>query len=163
LNLILDSSSTINLHNGDMFATVLELTSAGFTFHMGSIVRGECGELSSSIETHVGNGGLIILPGKSMTASQFARILNLYELGLGETECIAHAEQRVLIVCTDDRAARRAAESHLGTDRALGSLALIRECVCSGRITSQVAYVSYEQMRAKGGFLPDIPTTYFDC
>ncbi len=162
MNLIFDSCSTINLHNGDMFGTVLELASVGFNFHMGTIVRGECGELSHSIEKHVTNGRLTILPGKTLMASQFSRILNLYELGLGETECIAHAEQRVLIVCTDDKAARRAAEDHLGTGRALGSLALIRKCVCSGKINPHVAYVGYELMKAKGAFLPDVPSTYFD-
>lgn len=145
-----------------MFETVLELTSAGFNFHMGTVVRGECGELSSSIEKHVSNGRLTVLPGKTVTATQFAHILNLYELGLGETECIAHAEQRVLTVCTDDKAARRAAELHLGTGRVVGSLALIRECACSQRITSLAAYVSYELMRSKGAFLPDVSSSYFD-
>jgi predicted nucleic acid-binding protein len=140
-----------------MFGTVLELTSAGFNFHIGTIVRGECGELSSSIESHVSNRRLTVLPGRAITATQFAHLLNLYELGLGETECIAHAQQRVLTICTDDKAARQAAERHLGTQRVVGSLALIRECVRSGRIASHAAFVSYELMRAKGAFLPDVP------
>jgi len=163
LNLILDSSSTINLHNGDVFGVALELVSEGFRFHMGTIVRGECGGLSSLIENHVRDGRLTILQGRAISAAQFARLLNKYELGLGETECIAHAEQHSLIVCTDDNAARRATADHLGAGKVVGSLALMRECVCSELITSHAAYVTYELMRARGAFLPEIAASYFDC
>lgn len=146
-----------------MLAVVLDLSSAGFSFHMGTIVRGECGALSGSIEKYVSGGRLTILLGRTITAAQFARLLERYELGLGETECIAHAEGRGLTVCTDDGAARRAAEAHLGAGRVVGSLALIRECVCSQMITSHEAYLAYELIRAKGAFLPDVTAGYFDC
>jgi len=163
LNLVLDSSSTINLHNGDALQAVLRLAVSAFKFHMGTIVRGECRELTSLLDEQVKQGLLVILPGKTLTASRFAELLNLYELGLGETECIAHAEQQSLVVCTDDKAARRAAEVHLGQDRAVGSLRLIRETVCAGNIARQQAYIAYEQMKARGAFLPEIATNYFDC
>jgi len=163
LNLIFDSCSTINLHNGDMLEKVLDLTSSGFVFQMGTIVRGECGDLTPYLDQETRKGRLAILLGKTVTPTQFADILNRYELGLGETECIVHAEQRALIVCTDDKAARRATKMHLGETRVLGSLRLIRACVCSGNITSVQAYVGYELMKSPGAFLPDIPASYFDC
>jgi len=146
-----------------MFETVLDLTLAGFCFYMGTVVRGECGNLGAFIEENVSKGRIIILHGKSLTASEFSRVLVLYGLGLGETECILHAEHRCFSVCTDDQAARRAADTHLGPGRVLGSLALVRECVCKKKITADVAYTGYESMKAKGAFLPEVPPTYFDC
>jgi predicted nucleic acid-binding protein len=163
LNLVLDSSSTINLQNGDTLEVVLKLASTTFRFHMGTIVRGECRELTPLLDEQVKKGLLAILPGKTLTATRFAEILYLYELGLGETECIAHAEQRSLVVCTDDKAARKAAGAHLGQDRVVGSLRLMRETVCAGNIDPHQAYIAYEQMKVRGAFLPEITADYFDC
>jgi predicted nucleic acid-binding protein len=162
LNLILDSCSTINLHNGDMLTKVLDLSSRQFAFHMGTIVRGECGDLTPYLDEQAKSGRIIILPGKNISPMQFADILNRYELGLGETECIVHAEQRALTVCTDDKAARKAVKTHLGETRVLGSVRLLRECVCAGMVTSDQAYISYELTKSRGAFLPDIPASYFE-
>ncbi len=163
MNLIFDTCSTVNLHNGDVLGKILDLTSSGFKFHMGTIVRGECGDLIPYLDQQAQKGRILILHGKTIAPGQFAEVLNLYELGLGETECIVHAEQRALIVCTDDKAARTAARTHLGETRVLGSLRLIRECVCSGTVTANQAYVSYELMKSRGAFLPDVAPEYFDC
>ncbi len=163
MNLVLDSSSSINLYNGNMFETVLDLTVGGFCFYMGTIVRGECGNLATFIEEQVSKGRIIILHGKSLTPTEFSRVLLLYGLGLGETECIVHAEHQSFSVCTDDNAARRATDTHLGPGRVLGSLTLIRECVCRKKITADAAYIAYESMKAKGAFLPQVPLTYFVC
>jgi predicted nucleic acid-binding protein len=146
-----------------MLERVLDLSSSRFVFHMGTIVWGECGNLAPYLNEQAEKGRLVILHGETLTANQFAEILNRYELGLGETECIVHAEQRILTVCSDDKAARSAAKAYLGEARVLGSLRLIRECVCAGKITSRQAYAGYESMKSRGAFLPDIPATYFDC
>jgi predicted nucleic acid-binding protein len=153
----------VNLRNGDVLGNVLELTSVGFAFHMGTIVRGECGDLIPYLDEQVRKGQIVILHGKTIVPARFAEILNRYELGLGETECIVHAEQHTLIVCTDDKAARSAAKAHLGETRILGSLGLVRECVCSGKVSAGQAYVSYELMKSRGAFLPDVSPEYFDC
>jgi predicted nucleic acid-binding protein len=163
LRLILDSSSTISLHNGGLLKTVLQLTSTDFVFHIGTVVRDECGDLRQVLDQQSAEGRLVILPGNTLTAAQFNVVLELYELGLGETECIALAEQQSLVVCTDDKAARKAAIQHLGKDRAVGSLRLIRECVCARHITTRDAFACYETMKSRGAFLPDIVATYFDC
>jgi predicted nucleic acid-binding protein len=163
LNVILDSCSTINLHNGDVLEKVLQLGSSKYAFHMGTIVRGECGDLTAYLDEQANKGRILILPGKTITPSHFADLLNRYELGLGETECIVHAERHVLTVCTDDGAARAAAKAHLGEARVVGSLRLIRECVCAGIITPNQAYVGYELTKSRGGFLPEILPSYFNC
>ena len=163
MNVIFDSCSTINLHNGSVLEKVLELSSARYVFHMGTIVRGECGDLTAYLDEQANKGRILILQGKTITPNHFAELLNRYELGLGETECIVHAERHVLTVCTDDGAARAAAKDHLGETRVVGSLRLIRECVCAGIITSDQAYVGYELTKSRGAFLPEILPSYFDC
>jgi predicted nucleic acid-binding protein len=130
---------------------------------MGTIVRGECGDLTLYLDEQTAKGRLKILPGRTIAPTHFADILDRYELGLGETECIVHAGQLDLSVCTDDRAARAATMAHLGEARVLGSLRLIRECVCAGIITSGQAYVGYEMAVSQGAFLPIMPPSYFDC
>ena len=162
MNLILDACSTINLHNGDMLESVLQLTSLRFAFYMGMIVRGECGDLIPYIDDAARDGRITILPGNAITPAEFAATLNQYELGLGETECIVHAQHQTLNVCTDDKAARNAAKNYLGESRVLGSVRLIRECVCAGIITAHRAYLAYELTKSRGAFLPDIPASYFD-
>jgi len=162
LNIILDSCSTINLHNGELLEEVLNLACANYVFHMGTIVRGECGNLTSYLDDQIRRGRITILLGKAITPSAFADILYEYELGLGETECIVHAVQRGLTVCTDDGAARAAAKAHLGHERVVGSLRLIRDCVCAGVITSDRGYIGYELTKSRGAFLPEILPTYFD-
>jgi len=163
LNVVLDASSSINLHRGGVFDVVLSLTSSAFVFHMGYIVRSECGDLREFLDVLVTKGSLVLLPDNTLGPQEFTEVLNLYELGLGETECIALAKQHELSVCTDDKAARRAAAQHLGDGRVFGSLRLIRECVCQGLLSAQTAYAAYETMKARGAFLPSVSAVYFEC
>lgn len=163
MNIVVDTSSTINLYNGGMLEIVLGLTSLSYVFHMGVIVKGECGDLSGVLNLYVTDGRLILLPDQTLLLSEFTAVLEEYDLGAGETECIALARQQGLTVCTDDKAARRAATSYLGANRVLGSLALIRECVRSGRLSPSDAIIGYRTMRLCGAFLPDLEASYFDC
>jgi predicted nucleic acid-binding protein len=163
LNVILDASSSINLYRGGVLEVVLKLTSFGFIFHVGSIVRSECGDLSEFLDLQAAMGNLVILPDDTLSVLGFSEILSLYDLGLGETECIALAHQRNSCVCTDDKSARKAAVQHLGAERALGSLRLLRNCVCQGLIGPPEAVIAYELMKSRGAFLPSISVDYFDC
>lgn len=163
MKIVLDASSTINLHRGGVFEVVLELASFAFVFHLGYIVRSECDDLQEHLDAFASDGKLIFLADDTLTPHEFAEILNLYELGLGETECIALAKQQGLSVCTDDKAARKAAAEHLGAGRVVGSLGLVRECVHRGLMTLQEACVAYNAMKACGAFLPPITPNYFDC
>jgi predicted nucleic acid-binding protein len=163
LNIIIDASSSINLHRSGMLEVVLGLTSFAFVFHMGYIVMGECGDLREVLEAWVSSGMLVMLPDNALDPEEFADVLNLYGLGLGETECMALAKQQDLCVCTDDKAARRAAAKHLGEERVLGSLRLIRECVRYRLLSAQQAHAAYETMKDQGAFLPPVSASYFDC
>ena len=163
MNVILDASSTINLDNGGVLQTVLKLASCGYAFFVGPIVRQECGDLSAFLDTQVTAGSLVYMADDSTSPADFSSILNRYELGLGESECIAFAHQHGLIVCTDDGAARRASTQHLGASRVVGSLKLLRECVCHGLLVAEGAVSAYEQMKSCGAYLPSMPNDYFDC
>jgi predicted nucleic acid-binding protein len=162
LKVLLDASSLINLHRGRLLEIVLGLTSFGFVFYIGNIVRDECGDLQELLDLQSTNGTLIVLPANTMTPEEFTGVLNLYDLGLGETECIALANRLGLCVCTDDKAARRAAVKHIGDDRVLGSLRLVRECVRQGLLDRENAILAYEAMKAGGAFLPTIAASYFE-
>jgi len=162
LRIILDASSSINLHRGGLLEAVLSLSSFAFTFYVGCIVKGECGDLQEWLTAQAARGRLVILPDDTLSPQEFADVLNLYDLGLGETECIALAKQQGLCVCTDDKAARRAATEHLGDGSVVGSLRLIRECVCQGLLTAQAAFLAYQAMKDRGAFLPPIADSYFE-
>lgn len=163
MKIVLDASSSINLHRGGALETVFDLISCAFMFHIGYIVRAECADLQGVLDEEAKKGRLILLPDETLSPDEFAHILDLYDLGLGETECIALAQQRGFSVCTDDKAARRAAIECLGENRVLGSIRLLRECVCRRSMTPQGALIAYQGMKACGAFLPAIPTNYFDC
>ena len=163
MRIILDASSAINLHRSGLLELVMQLTAVGFVFHVGFIVIGECADMREWLDEQASKGLLAVIPDDALTPDEFAAFLSLYELGSGETECIALAKKLDLSVCTDDKAARRAAEEQLGKDRVIGSLRLLRECVCQGLLTPEAACAGYETMRASGAFLPSVAHSYFDC
>ncbi len=147
-----------------MLEKVLSLGASGFAFHVGAIVRTECGPLAGVLDQYEEKGHLTILSGQSLSASRFAKLLADYELGDGETECLAHAEASGLTVCSDGMAARSAVELHFkDKSRVVGSLRLIRESVCAKLISSSEGYVAYELMKSKGAFLPEVQQAYFEC
>ena len=88
---------------------------------------------------------------------QFAHAVAKYGLGAGEVECILLAARHKMIVCTDDKKARRVAETVLGVDSAVGVLALLQKCIDSNLLTIQEAWSAYELMRSRGAFLPIWP------
>lgn len=163
MNSILDASTWINFYRGCLHEVVLGLRSANYIFHIGPIVKLECGGLDGFFDGHVASGGLIALTDEELSVAEYTRLLNIYDLGEGETECIAFAGLRNLTVYTDDKAARRAAAQELGEERALGGLRLIRACVSEGLLTCKDAYIAYEMMKSKGAFLPELSPSYFCC
>ena len=58
--------------------------------------------------------------------------------------------------------ARRRATELLGADRVSGTLGLLKEAVAESLMTKTAAFAAYEQMRAAGGFLPQISIGFFD-
>jgi predicted nucleic acid-binding protein len=160
LKIILDASSLINLIHGEALETVLGL--ADHTFSLGPQVKSECGPDEERLELLIQAGTITLADDSRLPANTFVELLALYELGDGETECLAFADNdHDYIVCSDDGAARYAGSQRFGANRVIGSLFLIRECARQRRITADQARAVYELMKTRGGFLPDLPDDYF--
>lgn len=157
---ILDASTVINLLNGAALELVLRLDSHRFA--IGPMVLRECGLHEAQLQTFVAAGLLTVVNDDLVSANQFLVLLERYGLGDGETECLAVAALTGASMCCDDAAARRAATDLVGSHRLSGSLGLLREAVRQGRLSSDRAFAAYEQMRAKGGFLPEATKEFFD-
>jgi predicted nucleic acid-binding protein len=96
-----------------------------------------------------------------ISSDVYLDLLNQHELGEGETECLALAMQRPYAFCCDDRKARHAATTVLGSDRVIGSLRLLKWSVAAGLFSTAQATEMYETMKAAGGFLPEINAARF--
>ena len=159
-SIVLDTCSIINLHHGGVLGTILDLS--GYTFAVGPSVLDECaGDLRPVLQRHIDERALTLLDDEVLPATLFATLLQRFRLGEGETECLAFAQLHDLDLCTDDRAARRAAGGLLGRNRVTGSPGLLRACVEQGRVTVVEAMSSYQRMRAAGAFLPRITAEFF--
>ena len=156
---ILDASTLINLMNGDGLELVVHLE--GFSFAIGPIVLSECGD-EKQLARLLTEGRIAAIDGDSLPAASFLDLLGRFGLGHGETECLAIATSIPgAVICCDDGAARKAIATVLGPQGLSGSLGLLREAVRQQRATAGRAFAIYEQMRARGGFLPDIDQTFF--
>jgi len=160
LKIIFDASSLINLIHGEILETVLSLT--GHTFWLGPQVKSECGPDEEQLQLLIGAGSIELADDNDLPVNIFVELLARYDLGDGETECLAFAENDTqYTVCSDDGAARDAVSQRFGTARVIGGLFLIRECVRQRLITADQARAVYELMKTRGGFLPDLPDDYF--
>jgi predicted nucleic acid-binding protein len=160
LKTIIDASSLINVINGGVLLIVLRLPAR--QFYVGQMVLAECGRQETDIQQAL-TGGLQLLDEESLSGKLFLELLAEHGLGLGETECLAFALSGSESICCDDRRARGVCAAKLGSARVLGTARLLRECVEAGLITADAAVASYESMRAKGGFLPELSRGFFDC
>jgi predicted nucleic acid-binding protein len=155
---ILDASALINLINGGVLGKVLNLPNRSFA--VGPQVLGECATHREIIDPFLGQA-LRVLSDDELSASLFFSLLERYELGIGETECLTLADQYDGGVCTDDRKARNMCTSKIGSDRVLGSVRLLREAVSADLLSPEEAIQAYQTMKARGAFLPDVPSDYF--
>jgi predicted nucleic acid-binding protein len=156
---ILDASTLINLINGEALDLVLRLE--GFRFSVGPIVLAECGSHQEQLRELVAAGLINALDEDAIPATQFLVLSERYGLGYGETECLAFATTTDVVICCDDGAARDAIAELIGSNRLSGSLGLLREAVRQRRVTAKGAFAIYEQMRAKGAFLPEVAEEFF--
>jgi len=158
LKLATDSCTLIILDKGGVLEKVFAL--GGHEFFVGSFVKDECGTL---LDSYLQQGILKRLPDERLSLHDFVDLLGRYDLGYGETECIAFCISEGLSLCSDDARARKAAEIELGASRVVGTLYLLRECVRSNLLTKAEAVLAYEQMKVRGAFLPDWPEGYLDA
>lgn len=160
---ILDACSIIILANSQIFETIIQLPTRKWV--VGKIVFDECNDNENSVnelEEAIANGQIRLLDGSDVDAVLYLDLLDKYNLGDGETECITYALTNGFYVLTDDGKARQAVENEIGSRKVTGSLGLLKEAVDSNLITSAEAEIAYINMKDKGAFLPNLPNNFFE-
>ena len=160
MRLLLDSSSVINLFNAG--ALVLLCRFEGHEFFVPPMVVGEChGDCASELLNLKNEGCINFLDDDTVDADHYLELLEQYQLGAGETECMAVAAADDFNVCCDDRKAREKTAILIGKDKVFGSLRLLRWMVESVIIDCGAAFSAFQTMKQEGGFLPDTPKSFF--
>lgn len=151
---VLDASTLINLANGETLGAILSLP--GRRFLVSGAVRDESRSIATAIKEAVASGKLELVDDALITLRAFTEAKRALQLGDGETECILAAEQIGCSIACDDRAARDASIARLGQARLTGSIGLLRLARQEGLLTRAAAFASYELMRQRGGYLPNV-------
>jgi predicted nucleic acid-binding protein len=152
-----DACSVINLCNSGVLEIVLKLP---HEFLMGPEVVEECEPFEAVLDAAVSTGSIRLVPESVVSVAEVIRVA-AHGLGDGETETIALGITHGWAVCSDDRRARDVARAAVGTERVIGSIGLLSQCVAARLLSSKDAYAAYEAMVAAGGFLPKLPANYF--
>lgn len=149
---VLDTSTLINLDNGEVLAIVLSLPN--HSFQVSPEVRREASTVVDKIEKAVARGDIDWVDDMAIDAASFGGALSRWGLGPGETECILAATALRCVIACDDRAARRVIKRELGVSRMTGTVGLLRDAVTARLLTAKAAFIVYQNMRYLGGFLP---------
>lgn len=158
---VLDTSVLVNCSNGGVLAILFKLLKRVFVIPPAVATEFEAGDIAALQEA--GKAGRVtILNDADVPGALYLRLLRDWGLGEGETESIAFAAHNDAAFACDDRLARRRATELLGADRVSGTLGLLKEAVAESLITRTDAFAAYQQMRAAGGFLPQISIDFFD-
>jgi len=128
---------------------------------MQGLVEDEIGENYAQVKEMAQLGKIQLISGDDVLASEVSVIAVRYNIGLGESECIAIGKKFSYDVASDDRKARLAVCSELGSNRIIGSLGLLKMAVQEGLLTPAAAFDVYKAMVSAGGFLPRIKPDYF--
>lgn len=156
---ILDACTLINLVNGDALSTVAALP--GREFQVSRVVREESKTVATAMQAAVDAGALKWVDDSTISAKQFADAKAEWNLDDGETECILAAEALGCLVASDDFAARSIITERLGASRLTGSIGLLRQAITANALTPKQALESYQLMRERGGFLPEMELAGF--
>jgi predicted nucleic acid-binding protein len=159
LKIIFDACALFNLVHGEVFGVIVGMLDPPPCF--GPQVRGECRSIASVLDQALRESRVELLDDGVLPASRFFELLEKYELGAGETECLAFASMQPLLVCSDDRRARNMAVQELGEGRVIGTLGLLIRATELSVLAPDAAIAAYELMRRLGGFLPDLPARTF--
>jgi predicted nucleic acid-binding protein len=160
VNIVLDACAIINLVNGSVFDTVLNLK--GYGYFVGSQTSGECGELTDIVlQQAIQTGRVTVINDDEISALNFLTLLQQYGLGDGETESLTFSQSLGYMICTDDRRARLVSAELLGSDRVIGSLGLLKRAVQQQLLTASEAFGAYQKMKTAGGFLPEVNLSFF--
>jgi predicted nucleic acid-binding protein len=149
-----DACALFNLHNGGVLETAASIEDCPFL--LGKAVYGEARSITEELDRLLGIEKLAWIDDAAIPASEFWRLKEQFDLGDGETECLATALHLKCRLVFDDMAARRAGIELIGEARVTGSIGLLRACVDAGTLERGVAYQAYELMKTLGGFLPNM-------
>lgn len=159
MNLILDASTALNLHNGGVLSSTLALP--GITFFVSPEVRKESKTIRAVLDDLEHLGLLYYIDDTEISSGELQACMSGWSLGAGECECILAAKTNGASVACDDLRARSRIEQEIGAARLTGSIGVLRRLVAEKILTSSSAYDAYKKMRASGGFLPDLDADYF--
>src|SRR6185437_15272296 len=162
MDIVLDSSSIINLINGDCIDKILSLDTHKFFIGDQILEQEILDDLQKTIlEAFIAMNKIVLLKAL-VTVSDIITHQKKHKLGLGETEGMVICKATGYTLCSDDLKGRTCSELELSKKRVVGTLFLLRECVLDQIIECREAVASYNLMIKKGGFLPrDFDVRYF--
>lgn len=156
---VVDACTLINLHSGGVIEIAIQ---AGIIdASLEGIVLGECGSITAELEQLIADGHLNKLDEDLVDIEEFERLVRVYDLGDGETECLALAVRNGYSLASDDGNARKAAIAELGVDRVSGSLGILKRLVALGHLSPLQAFGIYQLMVEEGARLPLIDQDWF--
>jgi predicted nucleic acid-binding protein len=160
MNVVLDACTLINLINGEVLQKIILLPR--FIFNVSdNLLDQEILDQAQKlyIEVLLNDGHLKLLE-SNVTLSEFTNLKNEYDLGDGETECLALCKKNNLHFASDDFKARKCGVKELGEQRVVGSLFFLRESVANQVLTCDEAKNGFALMKSKGGYLPKVDEAY---
>jgi predicted nucleic acid-binding protein len=160
VDLITDASSIINLAN----AVALEIVTAvpDLTICVSPLVVGECGPTcAAELLALQDKGAIRFVDAEEISSDLFLSLLDVHDLGEGETECLALLLGGRYAFCCDDGKARKVGVALTDESHVVGSIRLLKWAVDAGTCTSEQAFEYYKRMKDAGGFLPDVPPEWF--
>lgn len=162
MRIIIDSSTLINLINGETLMQVSLIPSLSLLI-CDNILEYEILNPVQKIyvETLIAASNLSLFK-SDVTLTEFSILKSKYDLGFGETECIAICKKHGFVIACDDNKARKCAIKEISHSRVIGSLYLIREAVRANIISAEKAKEIFMLIKTKGGFIPNISLTYFN-
>jgi predicted nucleic acid-binding protein len=156
-----DTCGVINAFKAGALDVVLLLEN--YEFILGPAVMAESLQLREVLEKHLSEGRTTLPDENLISATTVASISGNYNLGIGESECIAVCQaDPSLNFWSDDRRARLVGGELLGEARIIGTADLFRACVEQALLSPLDAYTAYELARSRGAFLPALGRNDFD-
>ena len=157
---MIDSSAVINLSNVNALVLLRNLRDR--RFWITQTVADECWPTcGDELTIEIAKGCLSVIDDSHIDAARFLDLLDKHSLGRGETESIVACEDLGFSLCCDDKRARLLGRKVLGDGRVAGTMAVLRWFVADAIVSAEAAYGMYREMRAKGGFLPNVAQTDF--
>lgn len=152
MTLLIDTCALINLANGAVIETVLDLPNSRILIP--AAVFKEARSIRSTLKKYLSEGRIELFDENRISASEFLRIKGAYNLGEGESACICAAATSGDELVLDDLAARRASIDEGLENQLTGSIGLLQKCVQSNLISQESAFGAYESMIRSGAYLP---------